>query len=150
MPRAVLAMVRNRYPKAVSAFGESNIIALLREPQRGACSWDAARILAATNGESPPRPTPVLLGLLGTPCSSCKTAFRAARVARRETEHVEAVTAAGLSPEAAGRLRTPEQVASYADSARALRSATRPATPTSRKPPDPLYYTPRRRQLPER
>jgi hypothetical protein len=59
--RRVVALVSARYPKAVATFGATAIQALLRQPQGGAGSWDAYRILAAANGEPAPAPSPGLL-----------------------------------------------------------------------------------------
>jgi hypothetical protein len=166
----VLAAVRNRYPRAAAVFPECALAAVLRQPGPGTCSWDAARVLAAANSEPAPRPTPANYALLGSACSRCRNLWRAERVAARERDHAAQLAAAGFRPEAAGRLRTAEQVEAYQRALESLRR--RPPVPTGllwptsggqgepvavtaalraatsrQRPPDPPYYyrrTPRR------
>jgi hypothetical protein len=75
--RRLVALVAERHPGAVEAFGEAPITALLREPAPGRCAWDSA-------GDPLPTPTDGLRALLGQPCVRCRAAFEAAEVARRE------------------------------------------------------------------
>ena len=84
LDRYTVALVKNRWPAALAAFGEPSIIALLRRPAPGSCSWCAARVLSAASDQPPPKPTPALRELLGSPCSRCQVAHEAAEVAERE------------------------------------------------------------------
>jgi hypothetical protein len=79
-------------------------------------------------------PSPALLGLLGSPCAQCRVAFEAAEVADREREHAAVLTAAGFKPEAAGRLRTPAEVAAYTASLRSWSAASPPRLASSGRP----------------
>jgi hypothetical protein len=131
--RLVLAAMRNRFgAAAVERFGAENIVALLRVPGLGMCNWCAARVLHATASPPKPMPTPTpgLSALLGAQCSRCKVAFAAREVADRERDHLDAVTAAGLRPQAAASVRTPEQLARRATAARTTEQARCNPAPT--------------------
>jgi hypothetical protein len=134
--KQAIAMIGSRYPKALSVFPKSALLAVLREPG-DKCSWDAYRDLAASNGEPAPKPSTVLESLLGRPCDRwCKPAFDTARVAKRERAMLAA--AAQHPPTAATGFLWPagsEPVGLVA----AARAAAR------RQPPPPSYYQPRRR-----
>jgi len=128
--KAALATLKSRFPKAVSAFPESALLAVLREPQGGTCSWDAFRVLAASNGEPVPKPSAALTALLGRPCQRCKTAFEAADVAVRE----RAMLAAASGPSPTGRIWAAgdKEAAALVASARA--AARRSAPPSHYRP----------------
>jgi len=127
--------------------------ALGKDLRAGCCHWGAAAMQRSPEPE-PPR-TPVLLALLGNPCSGCQQRWRKAEataaVVEREREHVAGLTAAGFKPVAAGRLRTDEQVAAYRRSLDSLTNAKLPPRPTGaiwaagrQQPPPPSYYIPGR------
>jgi hypothetical protein len=131
--QVIAATVYNHHPRAKGQFPEWMLAAVTRQLEAGACTWCAAALLAAANGEPPPRPTPANYGLLGSACGRCRIRFRAALVARRESAHGRALTAAGFRPEAVGRLRTPEQVAEYTAHLQALTNAKLPPFYGSRR-----------------
>jgi hypothetical protein len=131
--RAGISLVKNRHPKAMAAFPEAAILAVLREPQGGTCSWDALRVLTAAGPEPmPAKPTPELVALLGKPCQKCQTAFEAGRVARRE----RAMLAAASGPSPTGLIW-----AAHDKEAAALVASAREA---ARRSTPPSYYRPGR------
>jgi hypothetical protein len=149
--RTAISMVRSQYPATRGLFSDAALAAVLREPQANTCSWDAYRILATANDEQMPSPSPALQALLGSQCSRCRTYFEAQEVAQREHEHTAGLVAAGFRPEAAGRLRTPEQVDAYTRSLRSLENAKLPPRAptgaiwsTNQRPKPPSYYRPGR------
>lgn len=82
--QAAISLVRNRF-KAARVFTDAQLAAVLREPQDGACSWDALRVLTAAADEPmPTEPTAGLVALLGQPCTRCKAAFAEGKVLERE------------------------------------------------------------------
>jgi hypothetical protein len=96
--RLGIATVRSQFPATRGLFSDAALAAVLRPPQPGRCSWDHYLKLARERGESPPVPSPELVGLLGRPCSSCRTHFAAQVVAAREDAHVASLVAAGYTP----------------------------------------------------
>jgi hypothetical protein len=150
-----LATVKNRHRGAVDVLGREPILALLRRPGPGACSWCAARMLcaAAQPPKPPPPATAAVRALLGAQCSRCRVAYAALEVAEREDAHVAGLVAAEYSPKDAsyqrpGAPRAPTRVIWSADQPQpetvtaALRAAGQ-----RRRTPDPPYYRPRRRDL---
>jgi hypothetical protein len=143
--RLGIAMVRSQFPATRGLFSDAALTAVLREPERGACSWDAYRDLAHERGEAPPVPSPALFGLLGSQCGGCRTHFAAQAVAERERPHVAALVAAGFKPEASGSLRSAKQVAAAKASLDSLTNAKLPPRATGAiwaagKTPAPSYY----------
>lgn len=106
--KTAVGVIRGQYPATRGLFSDAALVAVLREPQAGTCSWNAYRILAAANGEDPPSPSPALHGLLGSQCGRCRTFFEAREVAKRE----RALIAAGYrrsQPAATGVLWADDQ-----------------------------------------
>jgi hypothetical protein len=102
--RQLLALVADRHPGAVDAFGEAAITALLREPTGGLCAWDAARVLAAAAGQRLSTPTAGLRALLGAQCRRCRHQVQVRRAAAAHAAQAasagrpEALTAAAQPP----------------------------------------------------
>jgi hypothetical protein len=77
--QALVARVHTRYPE-VADLGRSPVLALLRRPGPGTCSWCCAEVLAVAYGEPAPDPaSPVLQGLLGHQCRRHQARVDAAR-----------------------------------------------------------------------
>jgi hypothetical protein len=77
--KAAVAMVRSQFHATHELFSDAALVAVLWEPQPGACSWDAYR-----KAEPTAAPTEGLYGLLGSMCSGCRVHFEALEVAERE------------------------------------------------------------------
>jgi hypothetical protein len=82
--RMALAVAHQQHRAAAALLPDTAILATLREPAPGRCSWDAYIALSALDGEPMPAPTPALSGLLGRPCAKCQGVFAAQRVIKRE------------------------------------------------------------------
>lgn len=126
-----------RTPAALAVLGRAAVAGLTKPPPAGGCAWCVAAMHAALSfgADPPPEPNNLTRAFLGSPCGRCRVAHAAAAVAERERGHVDQLVAAGFRPEAAGRLRTPDQVAAYTRSLRSLAAAQPPG-----RVPDPPYY----------
>jgi hypothetical protein len=125
--RQVLGLVGARFPKAIEALGRPSILALTRSLGPGTCSWCAAAMIAAGGHEpAPSLDSAAHRALLGNPCRSCAGRHERRKVAAREAEHVDQITAAGLKLSAAGRIRSPELARLLAAEIEALRRAEPP------------------------
>lgn len=129
--RAALAAVRSRFPKALGVFGESALLAVLRQLQDGTCSWCAYRKAAALAGEPAPRPSGGFQGLLGRPCSRyCQPAFEEAEAYRRKAALLAAAARGGPTPTGALWPAGREPAGLTASARRAATSATHAHAPT--------------------
>jgi hypothetical protein len=124
-----LYLLRVKLPAAWAVLPRSAVAGLTRQPPAGGCSWCVATVHAALSfGADPaPEPNPHTAAFLGSMCGRCQQRHRVAEVATRERAHVDQLVAAGLTPAAARRLRTPGQVQAQAAAIRKLEQARRPA-----------------------
>ena len=122
-------LLRLKLPAALQVLPRSAVAALTRPPPAGGCSWCVATLHAAAScGADPaPEPNPYTAAFLGSMCGRCQQRQRVAEVAARERAHLAALTAAGLYPTAAGRLRTADQVQAQVAVIRKLEQARPPA-----------------------
>jgi hypothetical protein len=122
--------LRARTPAALAVLGRATVAGLTKPPPAGGCAWCVAAMHAALSfgADPPPELNDSTRAFLGSPCGRCRVALAAAAVAERERGHVDQLVAAGFRPVAAGRLRTPDQVAAYRRSLESLRR--RPPAPT--------------------
>ena len=106
--------------------------ALTRPVPPDGCSWCTARLLSATSfgAWEPPTDDDLYRAFLGSKCRRCRLAFEAAEVADRERQHTADLVAAGLTPAAVGRIRSPEQVRAQVAAVRRVEQAQ----PTRRGP----------------
>lgn len=164
--QAVLTSIKANYPRALATFGRPALLALTRNLGPGACSWCAAAVLAAGDQEpAPDLDSAAHRALLGRPCARCQRRHAAGKVADRERSHLAEITAAGLNPAAAARLRSSEEVQRHARAVERLKQAQPAPAPTGimwpasqpeppevtaaltaavgRRPPTPSYYQPR-------
>jgi hypothetical protein len=124
----ILLAIKSKIPWALGQVPVDGLLALTKQPPPGGCSW-CSQVVVRT-----PKPelerTEANLALLGGGCTSCRVRWEAAAVAAREAAHIDQLVAAGFRPQAAANLRTPEQVAAYTRSLRALENAKPPPRPS--------------------
>jgi hypothetical protein len=136
--------LRARTPAALAVLGRATVAGLTKPPPDRGCAWCVAAMHAALSfgADPPPELNDLTRAFLGTPCGRCRVALAAAAVAERERGHTAQLAAAGFRPVAAGRLRTPDQIAAYTASLRSLTAATPPPAPArARRVGDPHYFT---------
>jgi hypothetical protein len=124
--------LRPRVPMSAALLSRAAIGALTRPVPPDGCSWCTARLLSATSfgAWEPPTDDDLYRAFLGSKCRRCRLAFEADLVAERERQHLDQVVAAGLTPAAAGRIRSPEQVRAQVAAVRRVEQAQ----PTRRGP----------------
>jgi predicted transcriptional regulator len=124
--------LRPRVPMSAALLSRAAIGALTRPVPPDGCSWCTARLLSATSfgAWEPPTDDDLYRAFLGSKCRRCRLAFEAAEVADRERQHTADLVAAGLTPAAAGRVRSPEQVRAQVAAVRRVEQAQ----PTRRGP----------------
>jgi hypothetical protein len=117
--------LKTRVPMAAAVLSRAAIGALTRPVPPGGCSWCTARLLSATSlgAWEPPTDDDMYRAFLGSKCRRCRLAFEADLVAERERQHLDQVVAAGLTPAAAGRIRSPEQLRAQVAAVRRLEQA---------------------------
>lgn len=143
--QAAVRLIRNRY-SAARAFTDTQLAAVLREPQGGLCSWDALKVLCAAGDEQmPTKTTPGLTALLGEPCARCLGWF-----AEQESVAFEhRVLAAGGRP-VTRRVTGPQPTGMLWPAGQEPPGLTAAARAAARRKPDsPSYYQANRGRLPK-
>jgi hypothetical protein len=144
-----LYYLRVHTPAALAVLPRVAVAALTKNPPSPGCHWCAVavQVRLSFGAETEPPRDELMLKVLGQPCSRCRVRHDMAESAAAEREHLAEVAAASLSPAAAGRLRTREQIRRQVEGIKRLRE-TRPAPPPTRaiaaaggrRVPDPAYF----------
>jgi hypothetical protein len=124
-------LLHAKVPAALAVLPRVAVSAMTKAPPPGGCHWCVAHLLAVLSfgdGQEdayPPHDDEHVLAFLGAPCSRCAARHEARLIADRERDHLAAITAAGLTPAAARRIRSPAQLRVVAD-LRRLEQARQP------------------------
>jgi hypothetical protein len=124
--------LRVHAPAALSVLPRVVVAALTKQPPSPGCHWCSVVVQTRLSfgAEREPAPDELLLKVLGNPCSRCRVRHAMAAAAADQRQHIDQVVAAGLRPQAAGRLRSPAQVRRHAAAVERLRQDPPPMQAT--------------------